>query len=536
MSVPEFQRRFSWKKGELNDYWEDIEKARSEGSPYFMGTIVLASDTNQVGRSLIVDGQQRITTTALLLTAVRDRLREFGKEEAANSVERDHLSDYVLSEERHVAKLALAPRDSEEYEAILEGMVPDDASPIGVVTEAYLYLKRLVDGLADSEDEYKSLIQLVTYLDTSVQVLLAIASGLPEAYVIFETLNDRGADLTTADLLKNYVFSSARGEIDAVREYWTELSTQFDKPEYLVKFLRQEYMSRKGRVTHRELYKALRQDIGNDSRDVKRYMKRLLASYSKHKALSEPDNKSWSPEPEDVRDSLLALRRFRLESAMPLLLAVFSKWDHNKASKFVNRLVPWFFRAWSIDSLGGSTAEKAICQAAVAVTNRTANTSDEVLDMLRKSPGLIPDDSRFRVSFIHQGEVSNTRAKYILGQLEKVRMRQNGESSEGHPDWSAKYVSIEHVFARSSKRSTFSSDDEFKYFSTLRDTLGNFVLLERQLNNSLEDRPFSDKRETYCKSKFILTRDVGIHPSWTFNAAETRLETLGDLALVAWPL
>lgn len=44
-------------------------------------------------------------------------------------------------------------------------------------------------------------------LENGVQVLIAVASSLPEAYVIFETLNDRGADLTTADLLKNYLFS-----------------------------------------------------------------------------------------------------------------------------------------------------------------------------------------------------------------------------------------------------------------------------------------------------------------------------------------
>jgi hypothetical protein len=54
-------------------------------------------------RKLIVDGQQRITTTPLRLVAIRDRLNELNQPRAAQSGETDHLSNYILAEEQTVA-------------------------------------------------------------------------------------------------------------------------------------------------------------------------------------------------------------------------------------------------------------------------------------------------------------------------------------------------------------------------------------------------------------------------------------------------
>lgn len=97
-------------------------------------------------------------------------------------------------------------------------------------------------------------------LENRVQVLIAVASSLPEAYVIFETLNDRGADLTTADLLKNYLFSETkRSEFSYVQHGWNAIETnRGGKPDVMVKFVRHQFMSREGRVTTRKLYRGSR--------------------------------------------------------------------------------------------------------------------------------------------------------------------------------------------------------------------------------------------------------------------------------------
>ncbi len=138
-----------------------------------MGTIVLAADIDDPGRQLIIDGQQRITTTALLLVAIRDRLQELEQTQAAVAVQTKYLSDYVLSQEENVPKLILSPDDQPTFAALLEG---SEVAGKDAVLASYEQLKGLVDDTAPDQSAYRELIDLAGYLDAHVQVLLAVAS------------------------------------------------------------------------------------------------------------------------------------------------------------------------------------------------------------------------------------------------------------------------------------------------------------------------------------------------------------------------
>lgn len=532
LTVPKFQRRYSWQEEHVADYWDDIARARRTGNAYFMGTVVLANDSAATDRKLIVDGQQRISTTAILLAAVRDRLFELTKDDAARSVESNHLSSYVLAEEATVSKLTLSPSDISTYEAILNGNLDDET---GDLAAAYRQLKQLVDELAPDELRYRELIDLVTYLDESVQVLLAVATGIGEAYVIFETLNDRGADLTTADLLKNYLFSKANpSDIGHAEEAWTRLTAQFEKSTDFVKFLRYEYMSRCGHVTSKNLYQAIQLDLGQSS-SVRHYLDRVEKSLKIYLALREPDDPSWSPQAIEVKDSLLAFRRFGFESSTPLLLAAFTAWTHTEATRFVDTVASWSVRAWFAGKIGGGVAEKAFCDAAAAITSNAATTP---ADLFPKMKTLVPSDLAFKDAIKNYGPMTTTKAKYLLSQLDAAFLAQQGESTDARLDWSSKSVTVEHIFAKSMKEADFENVDDFEAFETLRDQLANLTLLERTLNSNLDDKPNAEKLSTYTQSNFALTREIGNAEveSWSFKDADARIEELADLAVKAWPL
>lgn len=531
LKVPRFQRRYSWQQDHVAEYWTDIARARLAGDAYFMGTVVLASDAEGDNRKLIIDGQQRIATTAILFVAVRDRLRDLGQDRAAQSVEDTHLSDYVLTEEQTVAKLTLSPDDHPTFSSLLEGRLAD--LPQDPVFRCYTQIKLYVAELAPTDSDYRKLIDLVNYLDKEVQVLLAVATGLPEAYVIFETLNDRGADLTTADLLKNYLFSQAGAQgISHAESTWTRLTGRFDKPDDFVKFLRYEYMSRNGRVTNRGLYKALQADIGYGAGPVRSYLERLEKALQRYVALREPDDASWSSQAIEVKDSLLAFRRFGFEASTPLLLAAFATWTHSNATRFVDVVASWSVRAWMAGTLGGGVAESAFCDAAVAVARKSAKTADDARSHMKD---LVPDDVAFRQAFTAYGAITTTRAKYLLARLERQHLKDLGQQTDAMPDWSSKSVSVEHIFARSSKRSAFDSYEAFEQFSVIRDQLQNLTLLERTLNGGLEDKPFRKKVATYGQSAFVLTRNLNEHSAWTFAEANARADVLAGLAVKAWP-
>ena len=350
LMVPSFQRAYAWEETNVGQFLDDLRKARADDREYFMGTVVLAEPADMSPRKVIVDGQQRLATTAVLLIAVRNRLKELGHDADSDAVSSRFLRRYEISQKEEVTRLVLSPDDLPDYDCLVD---EDGHLSDSMLSAAYRLCKEHVDELAPMYSaSVADLDKLIEQLSGSVQILLAVASGIPEAYVIFETLNDRGADLTTADLLKNYLFSQAGPEsISYVQTVWVRIAAQFDKPADLVKFIRYEYSSRNGKVTNRQLYRALQDSIGGGPKNTKAYIKALEETLGVFAALRDPDHSRWSSLSFDVRDALLAFRRFGFESSTPLLLAAFREWGDKKAARLLNKVTGWSNSArWSLGS------------------------------------------------------------------------------------------------------------------------------------------------------------------------------------------
>jgi hypothetical protein len=122
-----------------------------------------------------------------------------------------------------------------------------------------------------------------------------------------------------------------------------------------------------------------------------------------------------------------------------------------------------------------------------------------------------------------------------IAQMERQHLAAQGMSVEAQPDWSGKFVSVEHVIARNSTQDTFSSSTDYERFQAGRDNLKNYTLLERTLNRKLEDKPFEEKAQAYQQSKFLLTRELGKKTAWTLADSDARAVELAKLAVAAWP-
>lgn len=524
VEVPEFQRAYSWEPINVQEYLSDLERARSKKSAYFMGTIVFAKSENDTGRRKIVDGQQRLATTAILLVAIRDRLGELGKADLAENTTKKYLRRFSIREEGEVDSLVLSPNDQDAYDAILAGRC-ESILATNKIRLCYEECTSHLKALAPDNSHYRKLVDVIDQLENGVQVLIAVASSLPEAYVIFETLNDRGADLTTADLLKNYLFSEAkRSEFSYVQHGWNAIETNLGgKPEVMVKFVRHEFMSREGRVTTRKLYRAIQDDLQKNP-GAKAYVQRMKQAQEIYLALRDADHGYWADARVDVRDAIMAYRRFGFESSYPVLLAAFRTWDKPKAARLLVKLAKWSVRAQFVGRLGAGTAEEAFAAAAEAVSSAEATNQTEVKAILRR---LIPTDSEFRIAFVSSGKLSINRAKYILAMLEKAADAR-AQRPERALDWTSSGVTVEHVLSQSSAR----GDDNLQ---VKIDEIGNLALLEKRLNHQLGSRAFAQKRSIYAQSDFALTRQLGAAQTWSATEVSDRTADLADLACLAWP-
>lgn len=522
LQVPSFQRAFSWTPENVQEYLDDLSKARDKDTDYFVGTTVFASGGTSNDRLQVVDGQQRLATTAILLIAIRDLLEEYGQINLAKKLEERYIRGFVLSEERDVERIILSPDDQEDYDSLLDR----GASTLrreSRLKQCYDTCLAHLRTVAPNAAEYKKLMDVESQLDNRVQVLVATATSLSEAYVIFETLNDRGAALTTADLLKNYLFSQAGSNMRYFESKWVQIENTFDSPDDLVKFIRHEFVSRNGKTALRKLYRAIQDDLRKPGNSAKKYITELTHAVERYAAIRDPEHQLWASTEVDVRDALLAFRRFGFERSLPLLLALLANLSNKNAAKLLVKVINWTIRAQIAGRLDGSVAEDTFATAAMEVSAKRAKTQPQVKRLLQK---IVPTDSVFKEEFINYGRVSTSRAKYLLAMLESA-LRQRQGINVGPLDWTTTAINSEHIEPRSRGQNSESAIE--------LESLGNMTLLEKKLNRDLGDKNFAEKRLVYGNSAIQLTLELSNQTEWTENEVRERMEMLAELACTAWP-
>ncbi|MDH6277625.1 uncharacterized protein with ParB-like and HNH nuclease domain [Aurantimicrobium minutum] len=269
LTIPPFQRNYAWKTDQIDAYLEDVfNLALDPGSEHFFGPVVLLEDKKDLS---IIDGQQRLTTTIILLCIIRDQLESFTN---SNFVKEGHnfpldmlltqmlkhddfihdsyIANYQIQDvfKTHI----LAPMNSVNRKVFNpggKGLTTDEKRATTELRSAYSRIqKRLNDWLkpnAGDEDAMKSqLFSLINALRNGFRLLEIRMYTADDAYILFETLNERGLRLTPSDLLKNFTLRNVAAKdsdkITKVLKQWDDsISTLGDYP--FTKFLRHFLLS-----------------------------------------------------------------------------------------------------------------------------------------------------------------------------------------------------------------------------------------------------------------------------------------------------
>lgn len=218
--IPPFQRAYAWGRPEIERFFNDIKRiVHSELDPkqhdkleHFFGTLVIKEEKSGfANKSVVVDGQQRLTTTLLFLIALRDLETE---EANQDFITHSYLKNTTSSFQDKI-KLKQVTKDWESYRALVTRNQP---AP-GIINNAYKLFSKLIHDVKLTNPE----IQLEHYL-TAIQRINVAVIFLDERpfkgedpQIIFETLNSLGKPLTLSDLVRNFVLlnmeSSNQSEI-----------------------------------------------------------------------------------------------------------------------------------------------------------------------------------------------------------------------------------------------------------------------------------------------------------------------------------
>jgi hypothetical protein len=550
LEVPMYQRSYSWRTFEspdadadgsgsqVQEYWEDLVLGFRGDKPYFLGTVVLAEESTTTGRKAVIDGQQRLATTSILMAAVAAAYQSRGEEDFAASVHQDFVAKFDRAVGIEQPKLILNSEDREYFERVVirKESATSTCESQRLLGDAWKFLQGAVEAFCDEAGAswLTDLTEFQRYVETKAQVIAITVATTADAYLIFETLNDRGADLTVADLLKNYLFSRAGARLDEVRDAWVMTLNNLDTPRVGNRrfnlFARHFMSSRRGPVRERELYVRIKEAVSDPAQAVA-ISKDMQANSRLYNALISVESDVWSEYSEKTRQAAEILVELNLERYRPLLLAALDTFDASEIERLMPAMVSWSIRGLAVGVFGGGVAESAFCSAAVEIRKGNLRT---VVDVLSHDPidRLIPYDSQFRAALLEWRVTKGSLARYVLRALEQTARDEPQPELIVNPD--VEQVNLEHILPKSPKEDEwpkFNTDDQRLYVYRL----GNLALLAKGANGRIGNKPWSVKKPILEASSLVLTKEAGASKNWTPQAIQQRQQRLTDLAVKTWP-
>ena len=537
--VPAYQRDYAWTEEKWEDFWNDVLdlRQRSDGRHY-MGALVVQSRTDR--EFTIIDGQQRLATLSVLSLAVIDKLQRMadqGTDEERNLERAKELRNRFIGERDPASliessRLNLSRADDAFYQDYLV-QLRSPLNPRGLprsnalLWECFRYFSERLDALDEVHDDGEALARILS--ETTARGLLFILITVEDeldAYTVFETLNARGLELTTADLLKNYLFSQVPVQIDleALQRRWQALMATVTQ-ERFSDFLRYHLLCEHAGIRKERLFKLIRDRV-TTSQDVFDLLHALEDRAELFAALADANHEYWMERPEArqyVRDLIL----FRARQVTPLL---FAAWERFSSDDFIRvlKLVSVVSFRYLVSRRNPNTLEHVYPEAAKAILDGHAARPGAVFARLR--PIYVDDgafESNFAVYSINPGGRKKL-LKYILCRLEE-------DAGGIARDPEAEPASIEHILPQN------PSGDWIEAFSppeqeAAGNRIGNTTLLESAVNRNIGSASYADKRPAYEHSGYALTRHVAemAPEEWTFAFMEKRQQHLAQRAVQVW--
>jgi hypothetical protein len=531
--VPRFQRDYAWDIEQWEDLWSDISSLDNEGSHY-MGYIVLQQKEQY--QYEVIDGQQRLVTLSLIILAAMKSIKEMiskGEDEDQNQERLTEITKRFVGSKNFVSlevisKLELNRNNNKFYQRICSDFSTPNARGIistnKLIRKCFEFFCKKDFGKTGSE-----VAQFIEDFSSSMIFTKIIVQDDLNAYKVFETLNARGVQLSTPDLLKNYIFSIVsksdligESELNDLDERWAELIEQLGESN-VSDFIRYHYNSQNKMVTKKELFSSLRRVV-NEPTTAYEYLKSLISFAPIYASLINPADSWWSEQDVKYREALnclVGIRLFNIKQPLTILLTAFTKYTPEEFVKTVQYLYVLSIRYNVICHLSPSEQENIYNQIAMKVSNNEFKRASHIKNS-DEYKRLYPDDNTFYNAFEYHRMPSRQTAKkirFLLSELEN-NLGNNCDFNK---------TSLEHICP-------YNPDEEWgQYFgegvNDIKDRLGNMVLLNK---DDLKRSNFDQKKKAYAETAYGLSNKVAKYNTWDLEQLNEHQKWLSKLAVKTW--
>lgn len=547
--IPRFQRPYSWMDEDVINFWEDV--VIRDYKNYFIGSMVVyQTEKPYYG---IVDGQQRLTTITLMLAAIRNAFLEYEEQNLARGVHQyiekaniDNINEYILKAETSFPYL-------QDYIQSFKGAnikcnIGNEEQNLQSAFE--LINKKIYEQIPryDKNDISTNLFQerksqVIDILKTvrnkilSLKLVFIQLDNEDDAYLIFETLNTRGKDLTTPDLVKNLLLQKLRTSnitLDAYKVMWNGILEKFDDnglDKIVVEsFFYHHWLSKYSDTTQKQLFGEIKKHIDSSSKNESENKSNLLLlelqkNSDYYVSITSPDNHQWNPEEKNgIQKSLKALRLFNVKQQTSMVLSLVRAYREEKITlRAINKILwkiecfHFIFNAITSQRSSGSIAPlySKFAQE-ISKTDSLDKIQSVNSELIRKLKEKLPSFDEFEIDFMDLMYTKNKQRdkkiiKYILERI-------IGENSNGLP--------IDHNSASIEHLSPQSKGDE----ATVGN-IGNLILVDKITNGAeLKDFDFTKKIEILKNKKYPLDDYLLSVNQWTEKEIKERGKAMAHSA------
>jgi len=563
-SIPRYQRGYSWKRGDVSTFWNDMME---EWSGLFIGTILLIQGEKRGDRTEVIDGQQRILTITILFSSIRDALRKIGGEQAlggASDIQSHYIEfkDYIGSMEKTPKVLVASKLQDYFQRAIInpsEGKIPDGSTDEEkrVKTARAFFDTAIRKELKEIKGDVDQISWLLSTCLRKVENLSVVRIGVSnpdDAYTVFESVNAKGAALTLADILKSLIFRRVKkvGDEDIAQEQWDKIQSNLDGTGFtLSRFIRYYWLSNYEFLSESKLYSAIKNKLEVEKAVEWEGLLDDLVRHSKYlKMLKEADPQDFSKpdyqSPRRVSNALRGVSLMNVSQVYVLLLAIHrNRGMKKKWERELELLERFCFHYHAIGKQQAVRVEKRYSHYAIEIEKLSSigNQKDQALaleEVLKDMGNELRELSRERVNlgtfangFNEELDYSKPSKRLLVKYtLNRIDQHYNaGRTGEMVID--VGMVNLEHILPQNPKKNWGLEKEDVEEFVN---HIGNLTIISKKMNSKMGNKALEDKLAVMKESELEINKylvDIIEHGGGQWGEKEI-LSRSEDLAAVSF--
>ncbi len=541
--VDDYQRTYAWTRDEIGELFDDLKDCVEAKNYHFFGTLIFQSEDGIESR--IVDGQQRLTTTFILMAALRDAINALG--EGFDTLPRNDKRALPIPVINKAYEFLYYDNDPHQprfesnrflreilkrsvfEEASRQQAIKDRESTLTLafrkgVKEVRRLLSEDLGKYESSESKLERINDLIDAIRQRFLVLRVMTTSLSESLEIFLTLNNRGLPLGPSDLVRGEIIAAlSYGESEPAQaklhqrvfEEWSDIADFVKEPEV---FLRHFLVATSdSKVQKKKVYDTVSRRLKDPTPEGKKL--KAIAFWDELQKAAEVYDQIISPAENAPGAYQLVMLHGLMKSHRILLMTVLkAEPSSTQFQEIAQNLYALCFR-WVVS---GGNAQKL-----EDYFQKWGNSLKESGDFKKLIEAMQDESDSISETVIESYFKDDADEGYIGRAVLHALNRQLSIKTNVAPLDSK--IHLEHIAPQTEtkgwKTALFSgNEDLYPHYSDVVSSIGNLTLLDFKINMSIKQADFSTKNQKYKDSSLRVTRDLLNLASWSETEVDLRTD------------